>query len=143
MNIIRYAIRKLDLQELLRSLGILQKGETLHSVNNLDLLDPGQELAVVTVAVDGPEPFTNRRMADFSDRELHERYLLHTLLEKEYQDHLVRIGSALNELKEEWSKRMLNGTITSEVLPREIDQFISQQIKDILTSSNQRDNLQQ
>jgi hypothetical protein len=133
MNIIRYAIRKLDLQELLRSLGILQKAETLHSVNNADLMDPTQELVVVTVAADAPEAFSSRRMASFSDRELHERYLLHTLMQKEYREQLGRIEKALETLKEEWSQRMLNGTTSGEVLPREIDQYISRQIKEILT----------
>jgi len=138
MNIIRYAIKKLDLQELLRSLGVLQKAETLHSVNNADLLDPAQELVVVTVTADGPESFAPKRMRSFSDRELHERYMLHTLLQKEYREQLARIDKAVEALKEEWSQRMLNGTMSGEVLPREIDQYISRQIKNILTDPPDR-----
>ena len=133
MNVIRYAINKLDLQELLRSLGVLQPTEILHSVNNADLLDPRQELVVVTVTDSGPEPYLPHTMSAFSDRELHERYLLHTLLHKEYREQLSRVESALERLKEEWSQRMLNGTMSGEMLPREIDQSISRQIKTILT----------
>jgi hypothetical protein len=133
MNIIRYAIRKLDLQELLRSLGVLQKAETVHSINNADLMDPTQEFVVVTVTTEGPESYSAKTMGAFSDRELNERYMLHTLLQKEYREQLSRMDKALDALKEEWSQRMLNGTMSGEVLPREIDQYITRQIKDILT----------
>jgi hypothetical protein len=128
MNIVRYLIRKKELHELLRTLGILQPREELLFVSNRDLLDGDTDAASITVASGTDEGGEDDRYQRF----IH-LALLHDALAADMK-------YVVEELKKLIREREIHatetGTENEPVIPETIEKSIREQIERILSGSS-------
>ncbi len=132
MNIIRYAIRKDDLHNLLRTIGVLQPTERLLAVNNVDLGDPSHDAVIVTVSAGGlhskPED-----LKSWTDKELQERFVELSILEDAATRQLRMLVEEMSRLRQERNDRSMDAELTSDRIPGAVEMNIQEQIRILLS----------
>jgi hypothetical protein len=127
MNILRYSIRKNELHELLKSIGILRPNEEILFVCNRELVDPGTETVTVTVVVDGDTGGEDQRYRRFV-----ELALLHDALASD-------LRYVVNEIKKLVQEREMESAETGKseepIIPETIEKSIREQIERILSDA--------
>jgi hypothetical protein len=116
MNIIRYAIRKEDLHNLLHTIGVLRKSEYLLAVNNVDLADPTHDVVVVTVGT-GSLYGKPEDMTAWTDKELQERFVELSILEDSATQQLRMVVEEMNRLRKERSARSMDTDLSRTAFP--------------------------
>jgi hypothetical protein len=131
MNIIRYAIRKEDLHNLLHAIGVLRPSEHLIAVNNVDLVDSSHDAVVVTVSERGlhskPED-----IAVWTDKELQQRYVELSVLEDAAARQLQIIVEEIAQLKSERDKRSMSAELSDDGIPGAVEMVIREQLRALL-----------
>ncbi|MFZ1729497.1 MAG: hypothetical protein WBQ23_05855 [Bacteroidota bacterium] len=131
MNIIRYAIRKDDLHNLLRTIGVLQQSERLLAVNNVDLADSSHDAVIVTVSAGGlhskPED-----LASWTDKEIEERYVELSILEDAATRQLRMVVEEMNLLRVEKDNRSLSTHRSENGIPGAVELNIREQLRALL-----------
>lgn len=131
MNIIRYAIRKEDLHNLLHAIGILRPKEHLIAVNNADLVDTSHDAVVVTVSEGGlhskPED-----LAIWTDKEIQQRYVELGVLEDAATKQLQIIVEEMSRLRRERDKRSMGTGPASDGIPGAVAMNIREQLRSLL-----------
>lgn len=135
MNIIRYAIRKDDLHNLLRTIGVLQPSERLLAVNNVDLADSSHDAVIVTVSAGGlhskPED-----LASWTDKEIQERYVELSVLEDAATRQLRMVVEEMNLLRKEKDSRSMSTHISENGIPGAVELNIREQLRLLLGGSS-------
>jgi hypothetical protein len=138
MNIVRYAIPKKDLHDLLRMLTILQPEETLHAVSSADLLDAREEMVVISVIQNASTPAPGIAHTEYSDRELQDRYVLLSLMDKALVIERDRLDILLGEVRRELARRSGTAALPGVPgMPWDVDEALTRQIRDILGRGTQ------
>lgn len=131
MNIIRYAIRKDDLHNLLRTIGVLRPTEHLLAVNNVDLADAAQEAVIVTVSAGGlrskPEDLTS-----WTDKEIQERYVELSILEDAATRQLRMVVEEMSLLRKAKDSRSLSADLSEDGIPGAVEMNIREQLRHLL-----------
>lgn len=132
MNIIRYAIRKDDLHNLLHTIGVLRPAERLLAVNNVDLADPSHEAVIVTVSAGGlhskPED-----LRSWTDREIQERFVELSILEDTATRQLRMIVEEMTRLRKERDDRSMDPSLDADRIPGAVEMNIREQIRSLLS----------
>ena len=131
MNIIRYAIRKEDLHNLLHAIGILRPTEKLLSVNNADLVDSSHEAVVITVS-DGALQSRPEELEAWTDKEIQQRYLELTVLEDAATRQLRLIVEELGRLRSARESRSMDSDLTQDGIPGVVEMNIREQLRSLL-----------
>jgi hypothetical protein len=127
MNILRYSIRKKELHELLRAIGILRKVEELLFVSNRELVDPATETVSITVATDGDTGVVEDRYRRFV-----ELALLHDALASDMRYVVDEIKKLVQEREAASAE---SGESDEPSIPETIEKSIREQIERILSSA--------
>lgn len=138
---IQYIINKSDLHELLRMLQVLQPEEEIVMVNNVELRDPAAQQVSILV-----DTATNKKVFAASPEHLTSKELEthHTNLATLEQILLAEYGylrQQLRNVRDELEKRNIAHTTSREGLPKEVDERLSETLRNIL-SDNPPDNEQ-
>lgn len=131
MNIIRYAIRKEDLHNLLHAIGILRPNEHLIAVSNADLVDASHDAVIVTVSEGGlhskPED-----LAIWTDKEIQQRYVELGVLEDAATRQLQIIVEEMSRLRRERDNRSIGTDTASDGIPGAVAMNIREQLRSLL-----------
>lgn len=133
MNIVRYAVSKKDLHALLRMLGVLKESETLHAVSGADLADAREEMVVISVIQRASSPAPGVAHEAYSERELSDRYVLLSLLDKALVDERNRCEALLGQVRKALIHRSGSARMPDVPgMPPDVDEALTRQIHDIL-----------
>lgn len=129
---IQYILSKQDLHELLRMLQILQPDEEIVMVNNVELREPSQQQVSILV-----DTSTNRKVfeappADLTQKELETYHTNLTTLEKILLAEYGYLRRQLSTVRAELERRNVNHTVSSEGIPREVDEQLSEELRRLL-----------
>ncbi len=131
MNIIRYAIRKDDLHNLLHAIGVLRQSEHLLAVNNVDLADASHDAVVVTVSAGGlhskPED-----LASWTDKEIQERSIELNILEDAATRQLRMVVEEMSRLQRERENRSIGEDVSADGIPGAVEMNIREQLRHLL-----------
>ncbi|MBE0644735.1 MAG: hypothetical protein IH600_11695 [Bacteroidetes bacterium] len=135
MNIIRYAIRKDDLHNLLHAIGVLRQSEYLLAVNNVDLADPSHDAVIVTVSAGGlhskPED-----LASWTDKEIQERSVELGILEDAATRQLRMVVEEMSLLQRERESRSMAADLSADGIPGAVEMNIREQLRSLLGGMN-------
>ena len=131
MKLIRYAIRKDDLHQLLRSIGVLRENESLLSVNNIDLAEQQQDVVVVTVNAE-PTHVLPPDPGDWTDKEIQQRYAELSVLEDAAKRQLEKARGEMEALRSERDKRSSNVELSDDGIPGTFEMKIWHQVRPLL-----------
>lgn len=131
MNIIRYAIRKDDLHNLLHAIGVLRQSEHLLAVNNVDLADASHDAVIVTVSAGGlhskPED-----LASWTDKEIQERFMELGILEDAATRQLRMVVEEMSRLQRERKNRSMADDVSADGIPGAVEMNIREQLRHLL-----------
>jgi hypothetical protein len=131
MNIIRYAIRKDDLHNLLHAIGVLRQSEHLLAVNNVDLADASHDAVIVTVSAGGlhskPED-----LASWTDKEIQERSIELGILEDAATRQLRMVVEEMSRLQRERENRSMADDVSADGIPGAVEMNIREQLRRLL-----------
>ncbi|MDX9759212.1 MAG: hypothetical protein RBU27_08635 [Bacteroidota bacterium] len=131
MDIIRYAIRKEDLHNLLRAIGVLRPTEHLLAVNNVDLVDGTHDAVVITVSAGGlrsrPED-----IASWTDREIQQRLAELSILEAAATQQLQMLVEEMDRLRHERAHRSMKPDTNADGIPGTVAMNIREQLRSLL-----------
>lgn len=133
MNIIRYAIRKEDLHNLLRAIGVLRPTEQLLAVSNVDLVDSTHDAVVITVS-DGGLRSRPEDLAVWTDREIQQRLGELSILEDAATQQLRMLVEEMDRLRRERAHRSMEPDTSADGIPGTVAMNIRDQIRTLLGS---------
>lgn len=134
MNIIRYAIRKEDLHNLLRAIGVLRPNEQLLAVNNVDLVDGTHDAVVVTVSEGGLRSQAEE-LAAWTDREIQQRLAELSILETAATQQLQMLVEEMDRLRRERAHRSIAPDTSADGIPGIVAMNIREQLRQLLGGS--------
>lgn len=135
MKLIRYAIRKDDLHQLLHAIGVLKEEEQLLAVSNNDLTQQDHDIVVVTVNAE-PLHELPEDMTDWTDKEIQQRYAELSILEDAATVQLRSIVEEMRRLREEREKRSADLDLSSDGIPGTVEMNIREQLRRLLGGSD-------
>lgn len=132
---IQYIINKSDLHELLRMLHILQPEEEIIMVNNIELRDPAQQQVSILV-----DTATNKRVfttapSNLTSKELETYYTNLTTLEQILLAEYGYLRQQLKDVRSELEKRNITHAVSSEGLPKDVDEKLSETLRNLLSDN--------
>jgi len=131
MKLIRYAIRKEDLHQLLHTIGVLRAEERLLSVNNLDLAEQQQDVVVITVSTEAARAMPEN-LADWTDKEIQRRYAELSILEDGAKRQLRKAEEEMQALRSERDTRESNVDLSDDGIPGTVEMNIWEQVRRLL-----------
>ena len=131
MKLIRYAIRKEDLHQLLHTIGVLRDEEHLLSVNNLDLAEQQQDVVVITVNAE-PKHVLPDDVAGWTDKEIQQRYAELSVLEDAASRQLSKAQNEMEALRNERDKRASDIELSDDGIPGTVEMNIWDQVRRLL-----------
>ncbi len=131
MKLIRYAIRKADLHQLLHTIGVLRKEERLLAVNNLDLAEQQQDVVVITVNAE-PTHILPDDLADWTDKEIQQRYAELSVLEDAASRQLKNARKEMEDLRNERDKRSSDLDLSDDGIPGTVEKNIWNQARRLI-----------
>lgn len=131
MKLIRYAIRKEDLHQLLHTIGVLRPEEQLLAVNNLDLAEQQQEVVVITVNAE-PKHVLPEDIAAWTDKEIQQRYAELSVLEDAASRQLAKAQNEMEALRGERDKRASDIELSDDGIPGTVEMNIWDQVRRLL-----------
>jgi hypothetical protein len=137
MKLIRYAIRKEDLHQLLHTIGVLRDEERLLSVNNLDLAEQEQDVVVITVSTESAHALPEN-LADWTDKEIQRRYAELSILEDGAKRQLRKAEDEMQALRAERDKRESNVNLSDDGIPGTVEMNIWEQVRRLLGGEGER-----
>lgn len=135
MNIIRYAIRKDDLHNLLHAIGVLRQSEHLLAVNNVDLADASHDAVVVTVSA-GDLHSKPEDLASWTDKEIQERSIELNILENAATQQLRMVVEEMSRLQRERESRSMAEDVSADGIPGAVEMNIREQLRRLLGGLN-------
>lgn len=135
MKLIRYAIQKDDLHQLLHAIGVLKEEEKLLAVNNNDLTQQGHDIVVITVNAE-PLHELPEDMAGWTNKEIQQRYAELTVLEDAATVQLRSIVEEMRRLREEREKRSADLDLSADGIPGTVEMNIREQLRHLLGGSD-------
>ncbi len=136
---IQYIIGKNDLHELLRMLQILQPDEEIIMVNNIELRDPAQQQVSILVDTSTNKKVFEAPPADLTSKELETYHTNLMTLEKILLAEYGYLRRQLTGVRTELERRNINHTVSSEGIPREVDEHLSGELRRLLGDSDGND----
>ncbi len=136
MKLIRYAIRKDDLHQLLHAIGVLKEDEQLLAVNNNDLAQQDHDIVVVTVNAE-PLHELPEDLAGWTDKEIQQRYAELTVLEDAATVQLRSIVEEMRQLREEREKRSTDLDLSADGIPGTVEMNIREQLRRLLGGTDE------
>lgn len=137
MKLIRYAIRKEDLHQLLHTIGVLREEERLLAVNNLDLVEQKQDVVVITVSTDAAHALPEDLSA-WTDKEIQRRYAELSILEDGAKRQLRKAEEEMQALRNERDKRESNMELSDDGIPGTVEMNIWEQVRRLLGGEDER-----
>jgi GTPase involved in cell partitioning and DNA repair len=131
MKLIRYAIRKEDLHQLLHTIGVLRPEEQLLAVNNLDLAEQQQEVVVITVNAE-PKHVLPDDVSAWTDKEIQQRYAELSVLEDAASRQLAKAQAEMESLRSERDKRASDIELSDDGIPGTVEMNIWDQVRRLL-----------
>jgi hypothetical protein len=138
MKLVRYAIRKDDLHQLLHAIGVLKEKEQLLAVNNADLVDASHDVVIVTVNAD-PMHELPETLEAWTDKEIKQRYTELAVLEDAATVQLRIVVEEMRRLKEEQEKRSEDLDLSADGIPGTVEMNIRDQIRSLLGKGRESD----
>lgn len=129
---IQYIISKNDLHELLRMLQILQPDEEIIMVNNIELRDPAQQQISLLVDTSTNKKVFEAPAADLTSKELETYHTNLVTLEKILLAEYGYLRRQLANVRTELERRNINHTVSSEGIPRDVDDRLSEELRKLL-----------
>jgi hypothetical protein len=140
-TMINYSINKDDLHNLLRSVGVLQDSESLLFVNNIDLTDQKENSVVVSVLDSDDPEVPNKDLGEWTDRDIHHRFLQLAALEAAIHDQKTRLVAEFELLLKEVDRRSVEKSDFSiDDIPESVQEQLSDQIRELLAKRSQGGN---
>ncbi|MCB2204876.1 hypothetical protein KQI65_09000 [bacterium] len=135
MKLIRYAIRKDDLHQLLHTIGVLRDEERLLAVNNIDLATVEQDIVIITVSTDLGRSKPGQ-LDDWTDKEIQERYAELSILEDAARKQLRQTEEEMQALRLERDKRSSDMDLSDDGIPGTVEMNIWEQVRKLLGGQN-------
>ncbi|MDT8324112.1 MAG: hypothetical protein RRA94_08380 [Bacteroidota bacterium] len=137
MKLIRYAIRKEDLHQLLHTIGVLREEERLLAVNNLDLAEQQQDVVVITVSTEAAHVLPGD-LGAWTDREIQRRYAELSILEDGARRQLRKAEEEMQALRSERDKRESDMDLSDDGIPGTVEMNIWEQVRRLLGGEDER-----
>lgn len=132
----RYVISKIELHKILRTLGALQANEEIKMISNFELFDSARANVGFTVSGQKSRSSITSDPTDLTNKELQDLHIelvnFEIFLLKDY----AKLRECSRAIQNELERRQADDQLSSDGIPKEVDERLSELLKDILENRN-------